>query len=475
MRVTEYFDIPYKQHEIDFVDVDVVNDVVLFVDPRALTFLESEWAHGCISRIQSFFQYVIECMQEGKDQLAKNALSLLKEPDETHLGYSTGRSRGSGLGDELAERIWEAFSGSKAISSGLLRDLEDTALFVDQISSDRISDITINLIREHLIWFTQESAQYYGIPLQKGLSSGPVWDSHRKNWKIYHTELPMAEGKPLLLVPKSIVRQDLHFNSSEYYRHYILEFLRHEELQNMGSLVHVLKNGNHRVYKKDLERKYGVGKHVNLSITLHHPEVLENYRRTKESQKSPPLSHEDLSQDEPPPDWQAMLSEVKLTTPGKAEADAYHKRVEKLLTALFYPFLTDPRREFPINDKRKRIDITYLNSARYGFFNWILTHHPAPYVIVECKNYSRPLGNEEFDQLAGRFAPHRGKVGMLLYRGFGDKSGVIAHCRDIAREQKGFVLPLDDDDLAELAREAEESQLAGKFTLLQERFREIVD
>jgi hypothetical protein len=74
-------------------------------------------------------------------------------------------------------------------------------------------------------------------------------------------------------------------------------------------------------------------------------------------------------------------------------------------------------------------------------------------VVVECKNYGSELGNPEFDQLTDRFAPQRGQIGILCYRGFGDKGDVIRRCRDTALDGRGYLIALDHDDLATLVEE----------------------
>ena len=79
------------------------------------------------------------------------------------------------------------------------------------------------------------------------------------------------------------------------------------------------------------------------------------------------------------------------------DADAYHRAIEALMQALFYPALVNPVRESRIHNGRKRIDIRFSNNARDGFFWRIHAHHdvPAGYVVVECKNYSEDVANPE--------------------------------------------------------------------------------
>lgn len=114
---------------------------------------------------------------------------------------------------------------------------------------------------------------------------------------------------------------------------------------------------------------------------------------------------------------------------------------------LFFPQLIYPRKEHEIHEGRKRIDIVMENSARSGVFAdiAILRNYPASYVFFECKNYGREVGNPEIDQLSGRFSRERGKVGFLCCRGFEDRARFIMRCRDTFRDDRGLMLPLEDD------------------------------
>jgi hypothetical protein len=170
------------QATLDFVDADVKQDTPLFISPKALTMLPSEFGDECVHLIQSFFHKVLELIKAGRNSEAESLLAVLREPNETHLGLSKGsKSRGHGLGDGSAHTVWNALSESEAARSGLLEDLEDTVLMIDGISIDIISDITTNIIREPLIRYTQRMCEYYGISLQAGVESGPALEFNRKS------------------------------------------------------------------------------------------------------------------------------------------------------------------------------------------------------------------------------------------------------------------------------------------------------
>ncbi|WP_437202259.1 hypothetical protein [Planctomicrobium sp. SH664] len=475
MRVSKYYNLGRSQPTLDFVDVDIENDTRLFVDPHAIRMLPDEWGDECVGLLEDFFETVLNAIRGGKHSEAKLLLASLREPNETHLGMSVGRSQGSGVGRDLATDLWQSLCNSTAVSTGLMRDLEDTVLMVPNVDADRVSDITTNIIREPLIRYTRTVCELYGIPLRSQVDSGPLWDPTKKAWHSKYVELPVTKFGKLILVPKVIIRQKLAYDAGEYYQHYILTELQQEALNDpASSLVRVLKTGRRKVTKKSLKNRFGSGKDVNERESIRLPEVIRRYREHKEVNPLPPLNHDQIAVAEgsKPPDWDELLQAVIQLRTGRESATAYEKAVEKLLSALFYPALATPQLQTKIHDGRKIVDITYTNAARSGFFWWLHQHYTCPYIFVECKNYASDPANPELDQLSGRFSPQRGKVGVLVCRQLKNKDLFMQRCIDTARDQRGFIIPLDDSDLKEIV---EARGLAGiDFPLLRERFDQLV-
>jgi hypothetical protein len=472
MRVSERYKLNRKQPSLDFVDVDTTGDLAVFIDPRALRLLQSRWSDECVSLIQDFFQSVLVAIKENRNADARRLLLALREPNETHLGLSRGRSRGRALGIQSAREVWKALSKSEAVKSGLLEDLEDTILMIEGIDADIVSDISTNIIRGPLIQYTQDICDIYGIPLVEGVNSGPLWDPSNKRWYSELVRLPIAASRRLLLVPKVIVRRRMDYDQDEYYRHYLLEYLAEVELKANTELVHLLKDGSPRVTKKDLEKKYGSGKSVIVRETLRHPEILERYRSDKRHHIRPPLTHTEIAETSGTelPDWDELFNNVRVVPTGIEHARQYEVVVEQLLTALFYPSLANPQIQHAIHEGRKRIDITYTNAATMGFFLWLATHYSAAHVFVECKNYGRDVSNPELDQLAGRFSPSRGQFGLLICRSFENKPLFLRRCRDTAMDRRGFIIPLDDDDLGALTNARKNRDELAEFRYLKQLF-----
>lgn len=478
-RLSDYFQLGLAQPALDFVDIDVEGDLPVFLDPTALLGLRTSWAGGCVALLQDFFQHILELLREGRVSHARSLLAVLREPNETHLGLSQGVARGRGLGATSSGWLCDALQRSQAVHTGLLEHLEDSILMIPGVAGDLVSDITTNLIRAPLIEYTASECESLGIPLQHGLASGPLWDPERHEWHTTHVSQPMGPRGRLLLVPKILVRRHLEYDYEEYYQHYLLAFLQNAEMEQKTGLVKVLKSGP-RVYKKDLEAKYGRGKNVVVDLTLQHPEVLAKYRQDKRQQRRlrrPPLTHEQIAEvtGTRPPDLGSLLDEVRAVAPGNESAAAYHSSVFKLLKAVFYPALSHARKEQEIHEGLKRIDIAFDNDARSGFFDWLAGHFPAPVIFIECKNYGRELGNPELDQMIGRLSPSRGRFGMIVCRSLEDPETFHRRCQNTADDDHGFIIALTDDDLAALVEGAKQPGLrALDFPLLRDRFQRLL-
>ncbi len=479
ISISDYYQLPYSQGDLRFVDVDVFSDTKVFVDPRAIRISNSPWAKECESILQNFFYNLLDLIKNERHDEAKRLLSGLREPNEAHLGTSTGRALGRGLGDTLAEDVWLSLTKSKSAKTGLIQDLEDTALLIEGIDKDIISDITINIIRRQLIRFTQIVCREYGIPLHKEIDSGPLWDHKNKRWYQELVELPLTEYGKLLLVPKEIVRQKTEYSSYEFKQHYVLTYLQGVELKAGSELVQLLKNGTTRVTKKSVKEKYKLDNKANvIDTTIQNPEILEAYRKAKIENPKLTITHEELLEegDIGTPHWDDLLKKVLEIETGKLNADKYHKTVKVLLDALFYPELTYPIIEKPLHQRRKRIDISYTNDGHTNkpdsteFFGWLSHNYPAATIAIECKNYSSDPKNPELDQLAGRFSLSRGQVGILVCRKIEDKALFTKRCKDTAQDGRGFILALDDEDLIKLVDYRKNFEFKKMRTFLQERF-----
>lgn len=480
-RVTEYFSLDMTQGSVDFVDVDVVEDVPVYIDPTALRNQPGEWARSCVESLQSFFEALLKAI--GDDDLARlrDLIYPLVEPNETHLGVSKGRSRGRSLGSrEKAEELIDSLRGSRAAATGMLRDLEDSALMVPGIDKDIISDVTTCVIRRYLIDYTQQQCEFHEIEMELQ-DSRPMWNGSTGGWDSEDVPLPRAADNTLLLVPKSIVRARLTMNKGKYYRGYLRPYFEEEALQNPRvGLVRILKDGALKVVLGALDGELGTTKPDIIRNTEKYPQALEEYKNSVARDDQGPISEADLAArvGAEVESLRDILEEIRAISAGKAGATLYHRSIARFLSALFGQVLGNQRFEKPLHGDLKRIDIVYDNVARTGFFFWLVSHFASSTIPVECKNYGKDAANPEFDQLAMRFSAGRGQVGILACRAFADKQRALDRARAIRVDGHGYVIVLDDDDLERLIDDVESAgtdvEQRLRFPLLRERFDDLV-
>lgn len=452
--VSQKFGLGAGQAGLDFVDVDVDGDTPAYVEPRAIRTQPGDWGDSCIGLLQSFFSALLHAIRTEDSDEIRMLITQTSEPNETHLGVSQGPAQGRGLGDgQKAEQVVDALTTSSAVKSGLLTDLEETALLVPTLGRDTISDITTNIIRGPLIHYTQQQCLLHNIPLEQQ-ASGAIWSSTKSMWEFGMVELPRAGNDKLILVPKSIVRINPMIDAGKYYRGYLRPFFEEHELRkSASSLVETLKDGRRRVKLGELDKLIGTSKPAIAQNTETHPEALAAYKESVTYATHPaPTEHEfnETRGTSTAVNYRELLDEIKAVNPGRAGANAFHTAVANLLCALFEGSLGNQKIEHQIHDGRKRIDITMDNLARSGFFKWVADHYMSAVVPIECKNYSSDPDNPAVDQLAGRLSTRRGQLGILVCREINNRPLLHARAKDAAIDNNGYILVIDDNDLEEL-------------------------
>ena len=206
---SDRFGLGKTQFELDFVNVSVDADISLFIDPFAISQRPDDWSIRCHSAIQSFFERIVTSIREGNPEVARQLLSHLREPNETRFGFSASRPRGAGIGPGQSGQLFDALQASSAVITGFLNSLEDCELLVEGIGRDKISDLTTNVIRFNLAQYTKEQCALWGIPT-RNVPLAPYYSLDTQDWISDYFELPITDGRPVLLVPKVIAESTRH-------------------------------------------------------------------------------------------------------------------------------------------------------------------------------------------------------------------------------------------------------------------------
>ena len=73
---------------------------------------------------------------------AEELFSHLGESNEICLGFSRTKPQGKGMGPSDASKIFRSLKDSPALRTGIMEDIEDFRIFVDNVDKDKMSDMT---------------------------------------------------------------------------------------------------------------------------------------------------------------------------------------------------------------------------------------------------------------------------------------------------------------------------------------------
>lgn len=485
MLLSQALGLNLSQPMLDFVDIDLHLDFPLFIDPIGFLEPKDPFAQECQDDIRDFFEAVLQAIITGDMAKGNELLAALQEPNETHFGVSDGEPRGRGIGAKQAKQLLQSLANSPAAKTGLLRDLTDCALFIENIGADKVSDITTNIIRRNLIEYTQQQFEFHNVPIQTNLPTGRLWVRGEGRWETDRFDrIPLIDGQRVLLMPKRYVRWrgGMQQVATHYYTHFVTNFVREEQLRTNGHLVQVIKTkkGDKReVYKKDIKKDMPPTKENLARFSVENPDV---YRRFKDviKRKGPiglrklvELDGQQFNEGQFNTDLIALLRSIP---PGRPNATNYHHLVSGIITYLFFPHLITPTLELDINQGRKRIDIAFANASQQGFFSDQRTDAflMAREIMIECKNYAEDLANNEVDQMIGRFDPRRGRLGIIACRSVVDQNRLTERCRDAFRAQQGAILVFTDDDFEALLNAHDIAREPALQSMCRAKFRELL-
>lgn len=481
MRISELFDLKKTQHELDFVDVDVDLDTPLFLDPYYIAKNDFPLANEAYLSLSSFFECLLRALRENRTADAEELFSHLGESNEVCLGFSRTKPQGKGMGPTDATRIFKSLKESPALRTGIMEDIEDFRIFVENVDKDKMSDMTANIIKKQLMEYTREQCRIWGIDLTPDVVSGFYWDQNTCTWESSYTEMLVVEKRKILLVPKRIVSFSTDYTPQKYMQHFVLNFLQNEQLRLNGPLVQRRRDKKRTPYvtKKSIREHEQLGNGIDKTwladFTEKHPEVFATFRQQTKMKLSPVLNTEIVAESIQRI-CSFLIGRLQVIPAGSDNATDYHRTIVGILELLFYPFLCNPVIEHEIHDGRKRIDIVFDNCAESGFFFRLCNTHgiPSRLIMIECKNYSRDVANPEIDQIGGRFSPNRGQVGIIACRSVDNMQKLIDRCSDTYKDSRGLIIPLVDSDFCELLEYKSKNNDKAIDDFIQKRFHMII-
>ena len=166
---------------LDFVDVDTSKDVKLFVDPLLLPDRFSYIANDFVKTVYQIYNL-------GDKSGALKLFSHSKECDAVHFGYSSNKSKGTGVSMQMLDQFFGyIYKSVDTIKDKLLSPLA-MPIFVKKFSEDRMSDLLVSLLKKELILFSLEQAKLHGLKISKEVACFDYWDVDKHEWASFESQ-----------------------------------------------------------------------------------------------------------------------------------------------------------------------------------------------------------------------------------------------------------------------------------------------
>jgi hypothetical protein len=213
---SQYFNVPREVlDEYGAFDISVASDLPLFIDPFLLF-------HSDKPEYQALHEGILTYLRFLRDKAAGGSLnpSLIaswyqfKEVKQNWLGFTVLGNGGHGLGRDFAVALHASLGTilSNFGSETVTRDshLEKVSLLRPSVGRDSISDFTTNLIKEHLLTYTQTFAQAHLQPEQcrKFRVRRVRFNYDTEAWEDGLFVLPVLRDDFALLTPTDMLTRD---------------------------------------------------------------------------------------------------------------------------------------------------------------------------------------------------------------------------------------------------------------------------
>ena len=201
MHYSKYFKLPHSEFVKDGVfDGLTWRDIPLHVDPMLLRGCKIPEFERAYQKFLDYFNEIVTLTTgmsdpQIKQRCFKQIIGRMRFPEvvNTGLGYSESNTKGSGISGKLSLQL--ASCCVEIVQAGLKDPAFFTLLpFIEEgIGADRISDMTIDILLEEFLSYTQRVAK------EKGINCRPI------KHKNVSYRVPFIKNRPYLLIPHSLL------------------------------------------------------------------------------------------------------------------------------------------------------------------------------------------------------------------------------------------------------------------------------
>ena len=419
-RINDFHNIAFTQEEVDFAIPFLDEDIPLYLDPFLLWKSPSFQDNSLHTALVNSFNKL------GYDYLNKinndsiNKLIQTSECEEVGLGNSKTK-QGKKISIKEASKILELFKNIPQVQKSGFTHFEEIQLFVENISKDRISDITCNFIKSWLIDYTIDQCQKHNIPIEKSIVN--VFDYKTNKIKQEETYLPQNPNTklPIIFTPKRWLRYIPYINYEEYFQNY---------------------------FNKEVNSQFDepLSRIQILNYNRHNYDIVQTYIKIKE-RNAESLKNDPLFKQIPILSTKRKLNSIlKLPTGKTNNADRqYEENICQILASVLYPHLDFAKEQSRTENNVHIRDLIFYNNRSYSILNDLYNQYDCKQIIFELKNV-KEVETEHVNQLNRYLTSNFGNFGIIFTRNKPPKR-VINNTISLWAGHRKCILILDDEDL----------------------------
>ena len=290
---SDYFGLsPKVVEDYGAFNVSLINDLPLFIDPFLLFNSAREDYQGLHKEIIRYVTFLRTKANLALPAGALKAWFYFREVKQTWLGFSRVGNAGRGLANRFATNLSKnlhvlfADFGSESVTQG--SHLEKLCLIDHGVGRDMISDFTTNLIKRHLLEYTQRFAQKHLAPSQrKRVTVSKVsFNYETETWQSDAFELPYWASDYVILTPRDLLtKEETWINRAGMFDEFgdIIAAVPNDQLRmqlsNYFASLLPQPNPNKRKQKKPTQKE--IAQAIQETIQKF-PEIIDYYIRLKE-------------------------------------------------------------------------------------------------------------------------------------------------------------------------------------------------
>lgn len=431
-RLNDFHDLSFTQEMTDFAIPFIEEDLPLYLDPFLLWKSPSMQDNSLHTALIESFNYIGQMYINAQEQEAILLLKQISECEEVGLGLARNK-QGHRISDNIATSILTLFKNIPQINKSGFSHIEIIQLLIDNISKDRISDITCNLIKSFLIDFTIEQSKKLSIPMEK-VEKINVFDFKIKKL-VEETNISMPVNpntkKPIILVPKRWLKFIPWINYEDYYTDYFIANI--EELKKFSNKIAILN------YNRE-----------NYDVVKTFVDIKE---RTAKDCKNDPL----FSQIPVHSSKTKLIEVLKLPTGKTEKADLrYEDLITQLMASFLYPDLDFAKSQSRTDSGVLIRDIIFYSNRNIDFLKDIYKDYGVRQIVFELKNV-KELNSEHINQLNRYMTDQFGKFSIIITRNNPTKA-IKRNLIDLWSGQRKCILIITDEELKLMSTIYEDKQ-----------------